>query len=165
MFAPDISLDDDRFYNDVELTCTGGTKQVARDASSITNYGIATLSHGGALLTSDIDVLSLAQLQLLRYCKPVTRFRGMTVKPQAPGYETLLWPQALGREISDRITVIRAEAGIGGDYHIEGISHSWDYRVGEWQTQWTLSDAETFLLWILGQAGYSELGLTTRLCW
>ena len=166
MYSPQFPKDDDLLFNDVQLTRTGGVLQQVDDIASQTTYGLSSLTKSGLLLVDDNTVLNLAQYLLSRYHVPVTRFKTLMVQPQYPGQESLLWPQALGREISDRITVIRTEAGLNKDYYIEGISHSWDYRKGQYQTTWMLSDVEAASsYWILGQAGNSELGLTTKLWW
>ena len=73
------------------------------------------------------------------------RFDSVTVSPlRDPG----LWPQILGREIGDRLTVYRRPPGgvatIIRDVFIRGITHSIDASAGTWQTQWDLQSARKY---------------------
>ncbi|MGH9250585.1 MAG: hypothetical protein ACRD0W_13835 [Acidimicrobiales bacterium] len=72
---------------------------------------------------------------------PEYRFSTLTVDPRAMPDE--LYPQVLGRQVGDRITIIRRPPGGGSpikrDVFIRGIRQ--DYGPGRWVTTWTLQSA------------------------
>ena len=110
-------------------------------------------------MTTDNEALDQANYLDRRYNTPAMRNRLLREIPERdPGN---LWPQVLGREISDRITVRRNEASIDHDYHIEGIEHDIDLVDRTWITKWQLSDADSQVFWMIGLAGFSEIGMTT----
>ena len=135
----------------------------ASDATSQTAYGQRSLSRTGLLIAADAEALSQAQYLLSRYKDPALRAKSILIKPDAN--PTLLWPHILGFDIGTRITLQLAQAVIDTDYHIEGIQHDWDARGNLWRTKWQLSDADAQAYWILGLAGFTELGTTTRLAY
>lgn len=71
--------------------------------------------------------------------------------------------QALSRKISDRITAIEnLRAYVNADVFIEGVEHTLLPGANH-QTTFRTEQAGSQVFWILGQAGYSELGATTKL--
>src|SRR6266496_6239787 len=65
------------------------------------------------------------------------RFDTLTIKPMSDPNN--LFPQVLGREIGDRIRIVRRPPGGGTitrDVFIRGIEHSVDARAREWVTTW-----------------------------
>lgn len=153
----------DDIRNDLRITRSGGTQQNSTDAASQTAYGKRTLQRTGLIMTTDNEAKSQADYLLKRYKDPALRNRLLKVIPERdPGR---LWPQVLGREISDRITVRRNEASIDNEYHIEGIEHDIDLVGRTWTTFWQLSDADSQIYWILQVAGFSELEATTYLAY
>ena len=152
---------DDYIYNDIRITREGGTQQATSDATSQTDYGIRSLSFTGLLMTTDNEANDQANYLIKRYKDPALAPRKLEVIGERD--PAALWPKLLGYEISDRITLRRNEADIDEDYYIEGISHNIDRVNGTWDVQWDLSDAENQAYWILGVAGFSELGTTTWL--
>lgn len=144
IFDPVFPLDDELLYNEIRLTREGGTEQEYSDAASILAYGLRTLARSGLLLASDVIVLIYCLYLLARYHDAKMRIKSFTVKPQTPGYEAQLWPLVLGLEIGQKITLVWTEADIDGDYFIEGIEHSYDYREGIWVTKYQCSDAEQY---------------------
>lgn len=144
IYDPVFPLDDDLLYNDIRMTITGGTEQTYTDAASITAFGLRTLSRSGLLMTADIAAYLLCLYLLARLHEAKMRIKSFTIKPQEPENTADLWPQALGRDIGDRITLVWTEASIDGDYFIEGIEHSYDYRVGLWETRVQCSDASQY---------------------
>ena len=159
--AVELAYDDTHIYNDVRLTREGGAEQVAEDATSQARYGKRTFSRSGLLSTSDLETLNLAQYLLSKYKEPFLRAKSLVIRPGAD--EANLLPKVLSFDISTRITVRLSEADIDEDYYIEGIEHSWDAATKIWETKWQLSPAVTDAYWALGVAGYSELGVTTKL--
>lgn len=159
----------DNIRNDIRVTRDGGAQQSASDATSQTNHGKRSLRRTGLLMTTDEEAADQANYMLKRYKDPVLRNRMIKVIPERdPGN---LWPQVLGREITDRITVRRNEASIDREYHIEGIEHDINLVNYTWTTRWQLSDADSQQTaisqgyWILGTVDSSELGETTYLAY
>uniref|UniRef100_A0A6M3JX91 Putative tail protein n=1 Tax=viral metagenome TaxID=1070528 RepID=A0A6M3JX91_9ZZZZ len=144
IFDPKFPLDDELLYNEIRLTRIGGTEQTYSDASSIVDYGTRTLSRSGLLLISDTIVLIYCFYLLARYQDAKMRIKSFTVKPQAPGYETDLWPLVLGIELEDKITLVWTEATIDNDYFVEGIEHTFDGRDGVWVTKYQCTDAAQY---------------------
>lgn len=145
--------------NDIRITRSGGVQQTGTDAVSQTAYGKRTFRRTGLLMTTDGEALDQANYLTKRYKDAALRNRILRVIPERePGN---LWPQILGREISDRITVRRNEASIDSDYMIEGVEHDIDMVDNIWVTKWQLSNADTQKYWLIGVVGFSEIGLTT----
>jgi hypothetical protein len=72
-----------------------------------------------------------------------------------------LWPQALGRDLGDRIQVWRQPPGMASpitrDCFIRGIYHTWNLDAG-WVTTWTLQAASRYSFFTLGNATLGQLG-------
>lgn len=152
----------DAIRNHVELTPEGGDKQIDEDDASVDKYGeqpyVKTTLHDSN--NAARDALNWI---LIRYGDPAARFRSITLTPY--GQEQGMFPQMLGRQVGDRITVVRhllSGDTFEQDCHIEGIEHRFD-GYGRWETTWQLSPADETTFWILGDATYGVLGSTTRL--
>lgn len=157
------SYDDTFIYNDVTLTRNGGSQQQATDATSITTYGQRTLSRTALLMTQDTEALSQAQFLLSHFKDATLRSRTLTINAERdPGN---LWPKVLGYDISTRITLRLNQAGINTEYHIEGTQDIYDAARGTYIVKWQLSDADNQQYWVIGVAGFSEIGETTRVCY
>lgn len=134
------TLDDLSIINEVSLTANNGQAQISTDSTSQTNYGIRTLSKSGLQNASDSDVATVAAAIITRYKTPSTRLAALAIHPLDD--PTDLFPQVLGRELNDRITVHRTFFAGGGsqfslDVRIEGITH--DITPFEWHTTWQLA--------------------------
>lgn len=145
LFDPVFPFEDDLLYNEIRLTRTGGAEQKVDDSDSIDDHGIRTLVRTGLLNISDVPVLMLAYYLLARHYDIKMRIKEFTVLPQLPDYEATLWPYVLGWEMGTRVTLVWTEADVNGEYFIEGIAHSWDYREGLWRTKYQCSDAARYL--------------------
>lgn len=152
-----------QIYNDVRITREGGSQQAATDSTSQDDYGKRSYSETGLLMTTDLEAADQAHFILRRNKDPFQRARTLRIFPQSDPDN--LFPQVLGREISDRITLRRNEADMDEDYFIEGIAHMIDLGNYSWETIWQLSAADTLKYWALGVAGYGEIGETTYLCY
>jgi hypothetical protein len=149
----DQSFDDQLIYNDVQITRAGGALQQAIDATSQAAYGPRLLPRTGILLGTDAEALGLAQWLLLRYKDPALRIPRMTLSgDMAP---SALWPQLLGRDLSDKITVRVRPPPSGSSLieksaRIEAISHT--IGADSWRVGWDLSMAGDDLYWTIGDA-------------
>jgi len=156
--------DDQTIINEARVSRVNGAVQVVADTTSQARYLRRTQVVDGLLHQADSTSLDLANWIIGHYKDPFMRVTNMRLEPSA-GNDTTHFPHVLGRELMDRVTVLRRPQNLGAaisqDALIEGISH--DVTAVEWKTTWNLSPAESQIYWILGTAGFSELDQTTRL--
>lgn len=163
------SFDDSWLYNEIAISAQGGDPQIARDATSEEDYFTSTYSKQ-TLITTDSEALSAAQYLLARHSVPAARIPAAVLRGVLE--PARLWPQLLGREIGERGRVtkrLRGGGTISLDVYIEAIQHviTRDDRSGarDWVTTWQLSPAQTTGFWILGDAVWGVLGVTTKLAY
>jgi hypothetical protein len=146
------SFDADHLYNDIKVTAVGGITQTATDSTSQTTYFRRSLGLT-PLLQTDNEALDEANYLLARYKDPRLRFDQVILD----GYsDDNLWPQVLGRELSDRVTVVRtpsthpvtATETITKDVFIEKVSHTITPNL-VWSTTYQVSPIDPVLYWIL----------------
>lgn len=159
-----FEYDDKLIYNEAQVSRANGTVQTVSDTTSQTRYLRRTKVVDGLLHQDDSTSRDAANWLVNHYKDPILRITEMRLEPSA-GNETTHFPQVLARELLDRVTVKRTPQNLGAtisqDAQIQGITHT--VTAMQWVTQWNLSPAETQPYWILGTAGFSELGQTTRL--
>lgn len=145
------SFDDAHIFNAASVTRAGGAEQVASDSGSQTSYGLSAFSKSGLLNATDNDAGAIANYVVARYAQPQLRIDQIVLDGEAD--PTHLWPQMLGREISDRVTVKRRPPGGGSaisqDCHIEQITHSYSVANDDWRTSWMLSPADTTTYFVI----------------
>ena len=152
-----VSFDDNEVINNYSWTRSGGSTQFIADADSITRF-TALNSSVSTINTSDGDVLSIIQQKLSETAIPIIRIDSLQINPRQ---NTSIWPQALGREIGDRITVniVNTDGSTFSDeLFIESIKHTVNASSQTWNWTLTLSPASS-ASWVLGQA---LLGVGTR---
>lgn len=162
-----LEYDKNEIRNDIKVTRTGGSSSgsTASDATSIGKYFKRPFSVS-TWLTSDTWTQDLADYLLAEYKEPKLRIREVILNGRM---DTDLWPHLLVREVSDQIVIKRRPPGGGATITqtswIESIEHKiqpsdsgWD-----WETVWSVSEADTGSYWRLGNVGKSELGDTTTL--
>jgi hypothetical protein len=157
---------EEKLYNRVRITIQGGDYdgQIVdvSDPASIEDHfeRIFERTFPYALLN---DAESAAAFVLARNSGDTLRLSAITV--QGVREPATLWPLLLAREIGDRCRFIYQPRGGGDvidkDVAIDGISHRFEPNYHEIAFQCTEVDANQY--WILGVAGYSELGQTTWL--
>lgn len=168
---PDYDVE--RVVNDWRLTPAGGGDPVVKeDAASIDAYGRRT-STRSPFTTSTIELTVQAEYLLALTKDPQLRFDSLTIRPSAFATGTLrdnLFVAALDTEIGDRVTVkVRPPNGaytITQDCNVEGIEH--EMSDNDWVTTFRLAPVDPNTVggsgyWILGDATYSLLGVSTRL--
>jgi hypothetical protein len=139
----DVTLahDDLLIRNRVRISRTGGVAVVAEDGDSIAEYGVKGYSRLDLIHQTDGESLDVRDWILAVYGDVEPRIETLTINPQAAPADT--WPQALGRELGDRITVLvrppGRETAIERDCIIRGIEHLWTQDT--WRTRWALQDA------------------------
>lgn len=162
----DIDATGQRIFNDVHITRIGGVEQIAIDQPSIDAYFGKTFSLTGLPLTTDTEALSYASFFLAHSKDFHVRLTDLQIDPE--GSPDLLWPQALGRDLTDEIRVIyRPDVGSQMDELVllEKVTHAFTALPGAnkstWTTTWLLSPANIDKVWILEDPTYGVLGTTT----
>jgi hypothetical protein len=152
-----LAYDDTTLVNSSQVTREGGTTQTASDATSIAAYLTHTSTQDGLLMENDTEAQSYAQFIVFIGKDPELRFTQLVVYPQRD--PTNLWPQVLGREIGDRITVELDPPGggdtISRDVFIRGMEHA--VSPGSWVTTWTLQSATKYAFFVLDSATIGTL--------
>jgi hypothetical protein len=140
-------------WNDIRLTRIGGVEQAVSDSASQTTYFQSTKVESNYLQAFDTDLGSLAGWWLYKYKAPQPRVASITIVPSRDPNN--LWPQVLGREIGDHITVNRRPPGggpvISQESVIEGIEHTAVPR--QWTTRFSLSPVEPVLSFMIVGSG------------
>jgi hypothetical protein len=145
--------DDTTMVNDAQITAAnGGTLQEAQDSDSVAKYLYPrTYARSDLLMQDDATALNYAEWVVYLGADAEDRFDTLTLMPRRD--PSNMWPQALGRELGDRIQVWRRPpnvAAISKDVFIEGIAHTFDAPSQSWQTQWMLTSASkygSFFVW------------------
>lgn len=130
--------------NTISAARVGGSAQLAEDPASQLAFGKLTLNRTDLTLETDAAADDWANYVLYLLKDPDVEIEQFTVKPRT---DDRLWPQVLGREIGDRVSVKLSPPG-GGDrlereVIIRGIAH--DITPDDWVTTFTCQDATPFL--------------------
>jgi len=158
------SYTDRYLYNDVRVTRSGGTEQIAQDSISTGRYLTRSLSKSGLLLTSDTEAATFAKFLLRIYKDPHTRIESLDMKGEA--LPDTLWPLLLTAELGDRYAIMYyppdstadADPAIDVEVHIESME--WSIQDGVWRVRWSSLAPGISGFWVLGR---SRLGRDTRL--
>lgn len=155
-------LSDQQIRNDVTVSRNDGAAQRVEDSTSIAAYLRRSYIREGLIHATDELSLGMAQWVLSQYKDPIQRILSLTITPR--GNAATLFPQVLGRELTDRITVEVTPQGVGDvfsdDYVIQGIAHSFGPK--QWQTTFWLSDGngvDTCVFELDDGAGSAPCGL------
>lgn len=135
--------DDGTIANEVTVSRNDGKAQTVSDVASQSKYLRRSRVLDGLLHNSDATSLDMANWILNHYKEPFLRATQMRLEPDA-GNATTHYPQVLGRELADRVTVRRRPQSVGSaidqDAWVEAITHR--SRALEWKTDWNLSPAD-----------------------
>lgn len=144
-FETKLNTDDATLWNEVLATRVDGIEQPQGDAASQAEFMTRTFQKTDLLLQTDVEVNNYAGWILYVSKDPEVRFDAITVHAHADP-DTLM-PQVLGREIGDRIRIVRRGVPGGGsditrDVFVRGISH----EIGQatWTTTWVLQSATKY---------------------
>lgn len=158
-FEIEPSYDDEQMVNLARITRVGGTEQLAQDATSQQNYLTHAYERSDLLMQSDSVAADHANGIVYLSKDPEYRFEALTINPLTDPDD--LFPQVLGREIGDRITVRRRPPGGGATIErevlIRGINHDVDFRQGTWMTTWQLQAASKASFFVLNHATLGKL--------
>ncbi|MGI5493789.1 hypothetical protein [Microtetraspora malaysiensis] len=143
-----ISYDDQQLINLARIGRANGTVQTAQDLASQSKYLVRTFDRTDLLMASDADAASVATWIIKISKEPELRFDAIIIDPDLD--PDVLYPQLLGREIGDRITIIRRPPGGGDpikrDVWIRGISH--EAQPEQWKATWSLQAATKTMLFV-----------------
>jgi len=154
------SYSDAYLANEVHVTRSGGTEQIASDSASDTAFGTAVQTKSGMLLGTDTEALSLANWLLRRGKTPALRIESLVLNGDL---KSAMWPNLINRILDEHLrikfTVPGSASIIQKDGYIIGITH--EITGDQWLTTWRLipTDAET--VWVLGDSINGVLGMTT----
>lgn len=130
----ELKRDDTLIRNPVTAQRANGVIVTVSDAALIEKYGERSWTAPTTEDNSDATVRDRAVWLLRRFKERATRLRSMRITPRRD--PSVLWPQVLGREIGDRITVSRKplqlNASVSVDQIIEGVAHQFSPQ--SWRT-------------------------------
>lgn len=147
--------DDQTIVNEVVVARSGGVPQTVSDTASQDKYLRRSLVLDGLIHQDDSTSLDLANWMLAHYSEPVMRATQVRLEPDA-GNETTHFPQVLGRELAERITVRRRPQSVGSAIDQETWIENVEHRVANglhWSSAWNLSPAETDVYGVWDDAG------------
>lgn len=156
---------DDALANRVRATMVGGTEQIAQDAASMAANLKKTHERSDLIMQTDAAALEWANALLYQYKDPVRRFARLEFNTPSPEVEAVLWPQVLGREFGDRITIRRRPAGGGAviehDAFVRGVEHESDGVA--WTSALVLQSTDRYSFFtiehpLLGRVGVNPIG-------
>lgn len=121
---------------------TGAAKKSVAP-SSVTEFGPSDYTLEGLLHDSDSFSQDYADAITAEYSVPRRRVTSLTLGPAAPEAAAVLYPQMLGRELGDVVTVLHRPPGGGDPFEqecvIDAISHSGSPGGAGRMTTWSLS--------------------------
>ncbi len=160
-----VDYDDQQLFTQASITRDGGDSQAASDATAVAAYGGRTFTHSGGAMVDDNGALNVAEIVVEKRKTVEPRVTSLELAPA--DNPSTHWPQALGRDLADAITVIVDPPGGGTDLnqkvHIESIHHDIDVDGAAWLTRWgshPISAYEEVDFWELN---VSNLGTDTNL--
>ncbi len=149
----DLIYDDDTLFNKASIIPLVGTVQTASDSTSITDHGPSSFDSSNQSLIGEPDALNVAEWVVGKNKDVAVRVAGFDVSPEDD--PTNLWPEVLGRELLEIVTVKVDPPGAGDTLNqevaVESIQHS--VTPGTWVVTYSchpLSTFETTDYWILG---------------
>jgi hypothetical protein len=152
-----LSYDDTQLINYARIATSIGVEQDAQDSASIAHYLTHVYQRSDLLLQTDGDAAMFAAWLLYQSKDPERRFDAIALNPHAD--ETHLFPQALGRELGDRITIVRRPPNGGSpitrDVFVRGIAHSW--TPDNWLTTYVNQSATKYAFLLLDNATLGQL--------
>jgi len=138
------------------------------DATSQLAYGKRSLEVDARFKSNPNDIRAYAEYLKLRYKDALPRASSVKHISRRAYPDTTIRVQCLTRHISDRITLKSTLLGFDQDYFINKVVQDYILREGGFvhETTWfveRVSGSYEGVFWLLGVAGYSELGETTVL--
>lgn len=143
--------------NTATVTRTGGAAQTYADSASAAEFDpLPYAALTSPYLASDNQARSLASYLVQQRKHPTPTARRVRLLADEPSVRVPL----LARDLGDRVTVTNALTGLGGDYHIEKLTHTIDVATMRHTCDWTLSKRPATGPFLIG---ISTIGSTTDL--
>lgn len=131
---PGYEFGDDLIRNVIRRTPKDGGEIVVSDAASMAEYMPKDDSTTGTLDTNPVQAWYLANWRLDHTKDPKSYVPGLVIDPRKD--PATYFPVVLGRELGDRVEVIRRPQGVGSpidqEVLVEGIDH--DFGPKRWKT-------------------------------
>ncbi len=158
--AAPVESSDETMANRISITREGGVEQLVQDLASQAQYLIKDYERSDLLLMTDLEALDYAEFLLGQAKDAELRFVKLDFNVPTPDAAALSWPQLLGRELGDRITVRRRPPGGGAvnerEVFIRGIEMSSDGA--DFKTSWQLETATRGSFWTVGHPTLGRIG-------
>lgn len=156
-----LAYDDANIWNQANVTPSGGTVQTASDATSQAHYYTRTIER--SILSADpIEALSAAQYLVKIYKEPSPKLPVLTLLGLR---DTTTWPKILAAANSQRFS-FRRRPRYGGTITLDGfVEQVADAIVpGQaWDVSLQLAPTDDQAFWVLGDASFGLLGISTVL--
>jgi hypothetical protein len=153
-------LDDTLVFNNVSVTRTGGTAQVAFNQASIDKYFLHSYQEQNLLMETDAEALNNARAFLASRQETSIRCDAVTLDLYTANYDAGI-TAALDLDFFDPITVTTTQPGsstLTKTLQVFGVSH--DIKPSNWKT--TLTTLEPIIdSFILDSSLYGVLGTST----
>ncbi|MEU1761667.1 hypothetical protein [Micromonospora sp. NPDC005652] len=131
--------------------------QTASDTASIDRYGVYPHEETLQLETND-EAAGWASYVLRQNHLPEFRVTSMVVDVRVD--PAALFPQVLGRDFGDRVTVVRRPPGgivDAREVFVRSIEHTWS-PPDQWRTSWELQPADRYLFMTVGHPSMGVIG-------
>lgn len=157
--ALDLVRDETLIRNPVQASREDGVTLTVRDAVYVEKYGDRTWAAPASQEDKDSAVKDRATWLLARYKELGSRLERMSITPRRDASN--LWPQVLGREIGERVTIKRTPLGLNSeivvDQIIERVEHEFTPR--SWVTTFAGSPTDPSVgdFLILDDSTYGKL--------
>jgi hypothetical protein len=163
--ATAVGNDDVTMANRVVAQNVGGIEQVAEDAASQARYLVKEYPKTDLILTTDAEALNWAEFVLGESKDPELRFERLDFNVARPDAAETAWPALLGRELGDRVTVIRRPPG-GGDPNerdcwVRGIEMNSNGE--DWKVSMPLETTTRTNYWTIGHPTLGQIGTVNAL--
>lgn len=135
----------------------GAYELAAKDSTSQGTYTDFAEDYGETINQYDSEVVDLVSYRLAERKTQRPRILSLVVNPRLD--PTTMFAQVLGRDIGERVRVVRTPLRLGNpnviDSHVEGITHSITPKT--WSTQYYLTPADAAPVLILDDPVYGVL--------
>jgi hypothetical protein len=131
----------------------------AADENSIASYGVREMKLNLRALNTLKQAQNVAHFELYRRSFSQGRIPALTLLAQANGVDNA---NQLNYGMGDLVRIKDHQTGHDRNYHVIGEKHSLDTASKMHETTWLLEPA-VGNFWLIGVAGLSEIGQTTRI--
>ena len=141
---------------------------VKEDTTSRDKYGKRTVEVTATFKSNPNDLVAYADWLITRFKDPLPTPKAVRLVARTAWPDDTIKIQCLSRKISDRVTLKSTKGGYDRDFYIDKVIQDYGFQEGIFQheTTWQVVQAEGTaeeLYWLLGTAGFGELGQKTVL--